>query len=127
MNPPTEATGEPLFPLLDTGSLGAFWLGMSVTFLIAGVGFGVAGSFLSELFHTRYRYTAAGLSYSLAGVLGGAVPPLVAASLISSYGGFVFGIFLAAYCLIGLLCTLALRETRHRELAEVAVPVGEAA
>ena len=116
-----------LFPLLDTGSLGAFWIGMSVTFLIAGVGFGVAGSFLSELFHTRYRYTAAGLSYSLAGVLGGAVPPLVAASLISSYGGFVFGIFLAAYCLIGLLCTLALRETRHRELAEVAVPVGEAA
>ncbi|MBO3680422.1 MFS transporter [Streptomyces sp. NEAU-YJ-81] len=108
-----------LFPLLDTASLGAFWLGMSVTFLIAGVGFGVAGSFLSELFHTRYRYTAAGLSYSLAGVLGGAIPPLVAASLIGSYGGFVFGIFLAAYCLVGLGCTLALRETRHRELTEV--------
>ncbi|MFE4683999.1 MFS transporter [Streptomyces sp. NPDC056721] len=116
-----------LFPLLDTGALGAFWLGMSVTFLIAGVGFGVAGSFLSELFHTRYRYTAAGLSYSLAGVLGGAVPPLVAATVISSYGGFVFGVLLAAYCLVGLICTLALRETRHRELTEPALPVGEAA
>lgn len=107
-----------LFPVLDTGSIGAFWLGESVTFLIAGVGFGVAGSFLSELFHTRYRYTAAGLSYSLAGVLGGAIPPLIAASLIGTYGSFVFGIFLAVYCLAGLLCTLALRETRHRDLTE---------
>ncbi|WP_218156872.1 MFS transporter [Amycolatopsis saalfeldensis] len=107
-----------LFPVLDTGTIGAFWLGMSVTFLIAGVGFGVAGSFLSELFHTRYRYTAAGLSYSLAGVLGGAIPPLVAAGLIGSYGSFVFGIFLAFYCLAGLLCTLALRETRHRDLIQ---------
>lgn len=110
-----------LFPVLDTGSLGAFWLGMSVTFLIAGVGFGVAGSFLSELFNTRYRYTAAGLTYSLAAVLGGAIPPLVAASLIGSYGSFVFGIFLSVYCLAGLLCTLALRETRHRDLTEETV------
>ncbi|WP_446045431.1 MFS transporter [Streptomyces olivaceus] len=116
-----------LFPLLDTGGLGAFWVGMSVTFLIAGVGFGVAGSFLSELFHTRYRYTAAGLAYSLAGVLGGAVPPLVAATLIDGYGSLVFGIFLAVYCLVGLLCTLALRETRHRELIEPPLHAGETA
>lgn len=107
-----------LFPLLDTGTLTAFWIGMAVTFLIAGHGFGVAGSFLSELFHTRYRYTAAGLSYSLAGVVGGAVPPLVAASIIGSHGGFVFGLFLAAYCLVSLLCVLALRETVGDELIE---------
>ncbi|MFC9459449.1 MFS transporter [Streptomyces sp. NPDC056983] len=107
-----------LFPVLDIGSLGAFYLGMAVTFMIAGTGFGVAGSFLSEMFPTRYRYTAAGLAYSLSGVLGGAIPPLAAAAIIGSYGSFVFGIFLAAYCLVGLLCTLALRETRGRDLVE---------
>lgn len=107
-----------LFPLLETGSLAAFWIGMSVTLLIAGHGFGVAGAFLSELFRTRYRYTAAGLAYSLAGVLGAAIPPLVAASIIEMYGGFVFGVFLAGYCLVGLLCTLALRETSDRDLVE---------
>jgi MFS family permease len=116
-----------LFPLLDTGSLGAFWLGQGVTFLIAGTGFGVAGSFLSELFHTRYRYTASGLAYSFAAVLGGAVPPLVAASLIGTYGGFVFGLLLAGYCLLGLLCTLALRETRARDLIEAPLPQGAVA
>jgi MFS family permease len=109
-----------LFPVLDAGTIGAFYLGLIVTFMIAGVGFGVAGSFLSELFPTRYRYTAAGLSYSLGGVLGGAIPPLVAASIIGSYGSFTFGVLLAAYCLVGLLCTLALRETQGSELIDPA-------
>ncbi|MFD1370765.1 MFS transporter [Actinoplanes sichuanensis] len=111
-----------LFPVLDIGTLGAFWLGQTVTFMIAGIGFGIAGSFLSELFHTRYRYTASGLAYSSAGVLGGAIPPLVAATLIGTYGGFVFGAFLAGYCLLGLLCTLAVKETRGRDLVEDALP-----
>ena len=54
----------------------------------------------------------------MAGVLGGAIPPLVAATVIGTYGGFVFGIMLSAYCLVGLLCTVALRETRDRDLVE---------
>ena len=116
-----------LFPILDTATLGAFWVGMAITFVIAGTGFGVAGSFLSELFHTRYRYTGSGLSYSLAGVLGGAIPPLVAAGIIGTYGGFAFGMLLAAYCLAALLCTLALKETRHKDLIETAVRQGEPA
>jgi MFS family permease len=118
-----------LFPVLDLGGIGAFYLGMIITFMLAGTGFGVAGSFLSELFPTRYRYTAAGLSYSLGGVLGGAIPPLVAASIIGSYGGFVFGVLLAVYCFIGLLCTLALKETKDRDIIEATRPaaaVGEA-
>ncbi|KPM54565.1 MFS transporter [Frankia sp. R43] len=111
-----------LFPVLDTGTLTAFWISMAVTFLIAGHGFGVAGAFLAELFHTSYRYTAAGLAYSLAGVLGGAIPPLVAASIIDSAGGFVFGMLLAGYCLVGLICTVMVRETSDRDLAETPGP-----
>ncbi|MCK9903914.1 MHS family MFS transporter [Frankia sp. Cpl3] len=111
-----------LFPILDQGTLAAFWIGMAGTFLIAGHGFGVAGSFMSELFHTRYRYTAAGLSYSLAGVIGGAIPPLIAASIIDSQGGFVFGLILAAYCVVALVCTLVLRETANNELVDQPAP-----
>lgn len=113
-----------LFPLLDTGSSSAFWLAITVTFFIAGHGWGVCGSFLSELFRTRYRATAAGLAYSLAAILGGAVPPLVAATLISTYGGTVFGLFLATYAVIALACTLVLRETRSRALDDVPPGVG---
>ncbi|MCQ4124849.1 MHS family MFS transporter [Rhodococcus erythropolis] len=113
-----------LFPLLDTGSPAAFWLAITVSFFIAGHGWGVCGSFLSELFRTRYRATAAGLAYSLAAILGGGVPPLVAATLISKYGGAVFGVFLACYAAVGLICTYVLRETRSRALDEAPPGVG---
>jgi MFS family permease len=110
-----------LFPLLDTAALPAFWLGMFVTLLIGGHGFGVAGSFLSELFPTRYRYTAAGLAYSVAGIVGGALPPLVAATIITEFGSMVFGILLALLCAAALWCTMAVRETKDRELSDILV------
>lgn len=113
-----------LFPILDSGSAVTFAIGSCVTTLIAGFAYGPVGAFMPELFHTRYRYTATGFSYNVAGVLGGAVPPLVAAAITSAYGGFAFGIFLAVLCLISLGCTFALRETRHAEMSEPSkVPV----
>ncbi|WP_435111714.1 MFS transporter [Nocardiopsis synnemataformans] len=107
-----------LFPLLDAQFIGSFWIGLAVSFLIAGHAFGVAGAFLSELFHTRYRYTAAGLAYSLAGIFGGALPPLLAASIISTWGGFTFGVLLAAVGVVSILSTLVLKETKDSELVD---------
>ncbi|MFB4426343.1 MFS transporter [Streptomyces sp. QL37] len=105
-----------LFPLLDLGSRGVFAIGVPVTLFLSGIATGPQGAFLSELFHTRYRYTAAGLSYSLAGMIGGGVPPLVAPSLIDSFGSFFFGCVLAGVCLISLICVLAVGETRQLDL-----------
>ncbi|MER5913949.1 MFS transporter [Streptomyces sp. NPDC001982] len=105
-----------LFPILDIGSRAVFAIGVPVTMFISGVATGPQGAFLSELFHTRYRYTAAGLSYSLAGMLGGGVPPLVAASIIDAFGGFTFGCILAGVCLISLICVLTVGETRQLDL-----------
>ena len=110
-----------LFPVLNTESVLAFWIGVAITFVIAGHGFGIAGSFLSELFQTQYRYTAAGLSYTTAGILGGAIPPIVAASIIGTFGSFSFGLFLAAYAVVSIVCTLVLHETRDADLVEVEI------
>jgi MFS family permease len=116
----TSAAGVPwglaLFPILDMQSVPLFWLGTAVTFVIAGLGFGIAGAFLSELFHTRYRYTAAGLAYSTAAIAGGAIPPIVAASIIGRFGSLSFGILLAAYCVVSVICTLRVRETCDTDL-----------
>jgi len=116
-----------LFPILDTKNVGLYWIAILITFAIAGHGFGVAGSFLSELFETRYRYTATGLSYSLAGIVGGAVPPLLAAAIIPAYGSMTFGIVLAAFCLVSLLSVLALKETRGTSLEHGRVEAKQAA
>ncbi|NIH80753.1 MFS transporter [Amycolatopsis viridis] len=112
-----------LFPILDNASAVTFALGSCVTTFIAGFAYGPVGAFMPELFRTRYRYSATGFTYNVAGVLGGAVPPLVAAAITASFGGWAFGLFLAVLCLISLGCTLALRETRHAEMDQPAEKV----
>ncbi|MFF0488730.1 MFS transporter [Nocardia sp. NPDC004068] len=107
-----------LFPLVDAGGVVAYAVCATVTTAIAGVGYGPVGAFLPELFRTRYRYTASGATYNIAGILGGAVPPLVASALTRAYGGLAFGLFLAALCVLSLVCVLALPETRAARLED---------
>jgi MFS family permease len=105
-----------LFPILDIGSVSAFAIGLLLTMVISGFALGPLGAFLSEMFPTRYRYTGAGLSYNLGAAIGGAVPPLVGAAITAAVGRNVFGLFLAAICLLSALCTFALAETREHDL-----------
>ncbi|MFC9459450.1 MFS transporter [Streptomyces sp. NPDC056983] len=105
-----------LFPILDTRSLWAFAVGEPLTLFISGIATGPLGAFLSELFRTRYRYTAVGLSYSLAGMLGGAIPPLIAGPIIAAWGGFSFGVILACVAVGSLTCIFIIGETKQLEL-----------
>jgi MFS family permease len=107
-----------LFPILEHRSTWAFAVGVPVTMFISGVATGPLGAFLSELFFTRFRYTAAGFSYSLAAMLGGAIPPLIAPLIIQAYGGFAFGALMAAVCVLSLVCVLATGETRQQDLEQ---------
>lgn len=109
-----------LFPLLDNKTTLTFGIGVIVTTFIAGLAYGPLGALLAELFETRYRATAAGVAYSFAGILGGAIPPLVGAAIVPQYGGFVFGLFVAFLCLVSLLCLFLLRETKNNDLINVA-------
>ncbi|MFD0000561.1 MFS transporter [Nocardia sp. NPDC127526] len=105
-----------LFPLLDTGSRAAFALGVIVTLGIFGIAYGPCGALLPEMFRTRYRYTGAGLGYNLAGVLGGAVPPLIAAPLSEAFGSIAIGVLLAGLAALSVACTWAMVETKDEIL-----------
>ncbi len=102
-----------LFTVLGSGGAFAYIVGVSVTLAIAGIGYGPVGAQLPELFKTRYRYTGAGIAYSLAGVLGGAIPPVVAEAAIPHWGTGFVGYYLAGYAVLSLLCLLAMKETRE--------------
>lgn len=105
-----------LFPLLDTGSAAAFAIGLSGTLVIFAIAYGPAGSYLPELFAARHRYTGAGLGYNLAGVLGGAIPPLVAPGLAASFGSIAIGVMLSLIAVLSLVSVSLLAETRDRAL-----------
>lgn len=111
-----------LFPLLDTRSLVIFWVGLCISTLISGFAYGVAGSYLSELYETRYRYTAAAIAYSLAAIFGGAMPPLVAANVTAAFGSYGLSLLLALLSLTSAICVFVVRETSQRDLTDIAAP-----
>jgi MFS family permease len=115
--------GPAMFLLLDTRNPLLMGIGLGGALLIMGVCFGPMAAFLPELFDTRFRYSGAALAYSLGGVLGGAVPPLLATALQARFGSLAVGGYLSLMALISLLCTYALTETRKRDLgAQVSEP-----
>jgi hypothetical protein len=54
------------------------------------------------------------LAFNLGGILGGAMPPLVAGALLAEYGSWSIGLMMAILILISLLSTSALPETKAK-------------
>ena len=112
-------SGLVLFPILSIGTIWAFAIAACLAMVCVGSTYGPIGALLPEVFATRYRYTGAGIAYNLAGVIGGAVTPLLATQLVSSAGGYYVGVYLSAVGLLSLLCQLALGESKQNTLADV--------
>jgi MFS family permease len=89
---------------------------------LAGLEIGSINVMLSELFDTRYRFTASAFAYNIGLVIGGAVPPLIGSTMTAAHGAFSFGLFLAFLCLVSLLSAIGLPETHGRDLADVLAP-----
>ncbi|PZG05533.1 MFS transporter [Nonomuraea aridisoli] len=111
------AWGLVMFPLMETRSVFLVGLALAGALGLMGLVFGPMGAYLPELFRTEYRYSGASVAYSLGGVLGGAVPPLVATSMqASGLGVMAVGGYVSAMAVLSLLCLLALPETGRQDL-----------
>ncbi|MFJ3705622.1 MULTISPECIES: MFS transporter [unclassified Streptomyces] len=111
--------GAVLFPLLDTRNYVLIAVALSGALLCMGIIYGPAGAYMPELFGTNMRYSGAGFSYNLGGVLGGAAAPLIVTALAEAYSPSVGGWFMSAMALVSLACVLALPETAERDLDKV--------
>lgn len=100
-----------VMPLIGTGSPVGYAVAIVGIYGLVGIGSGPTASFIPELFDTRYRYTGSALSVNLGGIAGGAVPPLIAGTLIGSYGSRSVGVLLAGLVATSLACTYLLPET----------------
>ncbi|MCE1179537.1 MAG: MHS family MFS transporter [Micrococcales bacterium] len=107
-----------LFPMLDTKNVFLYVFGLIGTLVIFGIAYGPAGAALPELFEPRYRYTGAGLGYNLAGIFGGAIPPLLAAKFVAAGNSMNVGVMLAILSAISVLCTYFLVESKDRDIDE---------
>ena len=108
--------GLVLFPLMHPGSAFLFGLGLTGTSVISALAYGPVAAYLPEIFATRYRCSGAGMGYNLAGILGGALPLIVAPPLAARFGGMGVGMYMSALGLLSVVCVVALRETKGATL-----------
>ncbi|MCV7052515.1 MHS family MFS transporter [Mycobacterium heidelbergense] len=115
-----------VIPLMDTGKPVLYAVAILGMFASAAIGSAPTAAFIPELFATRYRYSGAALAMNLAGIVGAALPPLIAGTLLATYGSWAIGLMLAALVSVGLVCTYLLPETNGTELGPglEAVPSG---
>nr|WP_099249543.1 MFS transporter [Mycobacterium sp. shizuoka-1] len=113
-----------LFPLIQSGDPVRYGVAIIGTYAIIGVMMGPLAAFIPEIFATRYRYTGAGLSYNIGGIVGGALPPVLSPMLLSEYGSWAITAMMAGFTVLGLVSILLLSETAGRGLGifEAAAP-----
>ena len=108
----------PMFWLFDTGNPLLITAAFSVGMLAFAVLYGPMGAYLPELFGTRLRYSGTSVSYNLGGVLGGALAPLVASSLLVVAGGsWAISLYVGLMAALCLFCLSLLPETRLRDIS----------
>ncbi len=71
------------FALLDTGSFLLIVLAAVVALVLHAAMYGPQASFIAEMFPTAVRYSGASMGYQLAGILGGALAPIIATALLT--------------------------------------------
>ncbi len=97
-----------LAPLLTSGSLAAIWLFLSTALFVMGLLYGPLGAWMPSLFPAGVRYTGVSVAFTVGGILGGGIAPMVAQSL-AIHGGLQWvGLYLSAAALISLLALLTL-------------------
>jgi MFS family permease len=97
-----------LAPLLSSGSLAFIWLFLAIALFVMGLVYGPLGSWMPSLFPARVRYTGVSVAFTVGGILGGGIAPILAQWL-AIHGGLPWvGCYLSTAALISLLALLTL-------------------
>lgn len=109
-------SGFAMAPLLGSGSTPLVALFLIIELFLMGVTFAPMGALLPELFPTHVRYTGAGVSYNLGGILGASIAPYIAQVLVAQGGLAWVGAYVSAAAAVSLAGVLCMRETRDARL-----------
>ena len=100
------------FPLLETKQPALIVLAVVVALTVHAMMYGPQAAFIAEQFPTRVRFAGASLAYTLAGIVGGGIAPMVSTALLQRYGT---PLAVSSYAAIALLVTcLVLFSVRER-------------
>jgi MFS family permease len=99
------------FPLLETRSPVTITLAIAAALVVHAMMYGPQAAFIAEQFPTRVRYAGSSLAYTLAGIVGGGIAPVMFAMLQKVYGTtLALSMYLAVALLITGIVLLVARE-----------------
>jgi metabolite-proton symporter len=105
------------FALLDTGNFALIVLAAVVALVLHAAMYGPQAAFIAEMFPTAVRYTGASMGYQVAGILGGALAPIIATALLNRYESSLFvSVYVLVVLAITVVCVLLARETAAVDL-----------
>jgi MFS family permease len=105
------------FILLDTGNFALIVLSAVIALFFHAAMYGPQAAFITEMFPTKVRYTGASMGYQLAGIIGGALAPIVSVALLDRFDTSVaVSVYAAAMVLITITCVAIAPETSKIDL-----------
>jgi metabolite-proton symporter len=109
--------GFVFFPLLSTRSTVLIVLATVVALITHAMMYGPQAAFIAEMFSTELRYSGASMGYQFAGILGGAIAPIVAIALAGAFGSaYAVSVYLAAMTVLTLIALKLAPETAWTDL-----------
>ena len=105
------------FALLDSGQFLLILLAAVIALIFHAAMYGPQAAFITEMFPTKVRYTGASMGYQLAGILGGAVAPIISVALLDRFDTSIF-VSLYAVAMLGvtIICVFIAPETSKLDL-----------
>ncbi|SDJ95711.1 metabolite-proton symporter [Nonomuraea maritima] len=111
------------FPLLDTRSFPLIALAAIVALVTHAAMYGPQAAFIAELFSTRLRYSGASMGYQVAGIVGGALAPIIALQLFEAFRSTVaVSLYVVAALVVTSVGLAIAPETRDLDIS--ATPAG---
>jgi fucose permease len=104
------------FGLLDSAHVTLILVAIASGFLTHAIMYGPQAAFITEQFPTKVRYAGASLAYTVVGIVGGGIAPVIFASLWRAYGTTAMSLYLGAALAVSAVAILLARETRHLPL-----------
>ncbi len=104
------------FLMIDGSSFGLLIVGVTVGLAFHALMYGPQAAYITEQFDLRLRYAGSSLAYTLAGLIGGAVAPLIFTALLGASGTWVpIALYLAACVVVTLIGLRLGRDPQPQE------------
>jgi metabolite-proton symporter len=105
------------FALIDTERFILIALATVVALAFHAMMYGPQASFIAEMFPTHVRYSGASMGYQLAGILGGALAPIISVALLDRFDtSVVVSLYVVAMLVLTAVCVYLAPETSQLDL-----------